>query len=215
MFNLPEATNRWTNTYAPIPTAIPPRHLRPFIIASILSKTLIEAFKAHYYFGASLASPVQAAISLTKYLRPERDLETRRLISEKDAGILPRAEQALIEEMVMSAKQDFGSAIPADLWTEGMNHLLGKIFSEVVKLYQILHRQNARYFVDMAPARDWTFSPAQMEDMLDPGEGSETVKGQAIEVSVFPAVYKKRDDWGENLLVTTVVCKARVVVKKK
>lgn len=133
------------------------------------------------------------------------------MISDKDLSILRRAERKLVEEMVASAKQDFGSAVPAELWTEDMDGWLGKFFYQVVKLCQILHKQDARYFVDMAPAKDWMFSPAQMEDMLD----SEAVKGQAIEVSIFPSVYKKGDEWGEKMLVTTVVCKAKVMVKKK
>lgn len=222
MINLPEATKAWTNNYVSLSTTIPPVHLRPYILACIFSKTLVEAFKAHYHFGAPIASPIQAAMTLVKSLRPERDLENRRLlekirrlISDKDLSILPRAERKHVEDMVASAKQDLGDTVKAELWTKETDELLGKIFYQVVKLYQTLHRQEARYFVDMAPASNWAFSPAQMEDVMDPGEGSETVKGSAIEVSVFPSVYKKGDEFGENMLLTTVVCKAKVVVKKE
>ena len=170
--------------------------LRPYIYVSILCKTLCEAFKAHYYFGASTASPVQGAISLAKALRPEREYETRqwfdvvlKLIDKKDGKVLPQAEQALLHEMVSNVESDFGSALSVS-WTDEMKEKLGMIFKQAVDLFRILHCQDARYVVDMAPAKGWTFSAAQMEELVDLEEEPAALKGRGIEVSVFPAVYK-------------------------
>lgn len=220
--NLPESTKEWTNTYVSLSAntnAIQPACIRPYVFVSIICKTLCEGFKAHYYFGTSAASPVRGATYMAQALRPERERDTKQwfdvmwqLIDKQNGEILPQAEQALLREMVESVKHDFGLALSI-VWTETMEEKLSMIFKAGLDLFRILHRQDARYFVDMAPANGWRFSAAQMEEVLDVEEGPAALNRRGIDISVFPAVYKRDGKREEDELVTIVV-KGRVVSKK-
>lgn len=87
-----------------------------------------------------------------------------------------------------SAKAGLGYAVSV-VWNEEMEGRLRKVFKDAVDLFHVLHRQDARYFVDMAPAKGGTFSAAQMEELVDV-EKAGGLNRRGTEVSVFPAVNK-------------------------
>ena len=165
---------------------------------------------------------MQNAISFAKTTRPDREKETRRwleltrqLIDNQASTLLPSVGETLIAEMIESVKSDFGSTLQI-AWTDAAEEKLGYIFAKALDLFRKLHRQEARYFVEMVPAREQTrFDAVTMEDLHSEELGIERGRGRGVDVAVFPTVYKRGDEFWECESLTTVVCKGRVVLKRK
>lgn len=171
--------------------------IRPSIFIVIICKTLIEAFKAHYYFGASEASPIQTTMSMAQPSDQSAPDATRawfevmwRQIDNKDSKSLPEAENFLVRETINSVKADFGPSLRTP-WAGPVEEQLGVVFKKAIDLFPLLHRQEARHFVDMVPARGRTFVSTKMEVLLSESELAGMV-GREIEASIFPAVYLKK-----------------------
>lgn len=90
-----------------------------------------------------------------------------KLIDQKDGAALPRAEQSLLREMVRGVKVDFGDSL-ATAWTAKAEERLAAVFKRASDLFHVLHRQDARYFVDMAPAKGWARAETECARKVSP-----------------------------------------------
>ena len=150
---MPSETREWADKYFPRFQELPDG-LHVYMLVSIMSKTLCEGFKAHYYFGLSNSDPVRAAAALAKALRPERNVEGRRwledvraMIAKQDGNVWESAQLELQAQMARSAESDIGEMLPSEVWEGGWRKELAKIFGDAVVAFQKMHRQRARWFV--------------------------------------------------------------------
>ena len=125
---------------------------------------------------------------------------TRKLISHYDVRMLEHAEENLIWEMTAEIVENLK---PALLIRLGKSELarLGKIFASALKLFRLLHRQSARFYVEMAPAVEnevfTTFNASFMQDLGI--EDEDALRDRVIGISVWPAIWKTGDEQGQNV----------------
>lgn len=185
-------------------------------------KTVTSRFEPRYCFGSSGEELIQAATMLAKLQRkcvPAPSLDntdallaqghlatkpwielTRKLIAQSDNAVLERAVNALVCDMLQEVHYNLGRALGVD-WPSNLQNDLAKIFVSCLDFFRILHRQSAMFSVRMVCNTDNDGTPGRigpewMEDVNN--EDEDDVKGRGIEFSLFPAIYKKGDERGEN-----------------
>ena len=100
-------------------------------------------------------------------------------------------------------------------WHPNVQHGLATIYQSGLELFRLLHRQNAVFQVEMAPACEegvpQHFHPVTMEDVNSTAD-EEALAGRTIDVSVFPLVYKSGDERGENVSIGLYKQESKVLV---
>lgn len=161
-------------------------------------------------------------MSLAKALRSERDNDTRPwlrmaedMIAKRDPDAIFRAKQLLLGEMADTVKADLGPAFSAH-WTEENEQWLAEILRGALDLFQVLHPQDVRYFIDMVPLKERQFAGQYIEDAGGKvEENAGEWEGAELEVSVFPVLYKQEKTAGSGEIVNTVIAKAKVGIRRQ
>lgn len=122
-------------------------------------------------------------------------------------GLLEKAEDATICEMLWQAGHDLGAAVSV-LWTEQMQQELSKIFKSCLIFFRLLQRQTADFGVVMMGAvqsdgRCHQFEPLEMEDVSTGGD--EDLADPVVGISVFPGVYKTGDGQGGDASLSPAI----------
>lgn len=217
MSKLPGPIHGWIDAYVSPEVEHLDSSMAAHVLVTLASKTLYEAFRAQHFFGISADSPVKSVMSPAKALRPERREDTRPwlrlaqgMIDKQHPATIPIAMKSLQWEMVPTFKSDIGPAFVKH-WTEELKSQLKKIFEDVLNLFNALHRQDERYFIDMVPLKQCTFTGEHMQDLLADDEAA--LVGRDLVLSVYPVLYKHWKDPESREMSTVVLTKAKVVEK--
>ncbi|KAI7155865.1 hypothetical protein KC349_g6684 [Hortaea werneckii] len=140
---------------------------------------------------------------------------TRKLMQEYDEEAMHEADRRLLLAACDNLQMLLGDAIVLN-WEIEAPRLI-KILTPARDLFRALHSAKADYRVKMMPVQlgdgTVTFDTDTMTAIQSEEEETELL-GRALQISVFPAVYKYGDEMGQNMEEMTTVCKAKVVVQK-
>ena len=117
------------------------------------------------------------------------------------AEALKQAHCQLADSMVAEVKSVLSRAMPVE-WSNGVQDGLREVFCTAHQFYRLLQCQRAVFHVEMPMTviDDVTqvFNPGSMEDNSSTDDEA-TLAGRPLEMSVFPAVYKRGSAKGENV----------------
>ncbi|KAI7206041.1 hypothetical protein KC343_g7793 [Hortaea werneckii] len=166
------------------------------------------ALKAIASFAAHMK--VSSVASFKEWLQ-----STRKMMQEHDGEALHEADRALLLAACERLQLLLGDAIVLNWGIQGPR--LIKILTPARDLFRKLHSAKADFHVEMMPVRYAngvaTFDTDTMTAIQSDEEETELL-GLALQISVFPGVYKFGDEMGQNMEEVTTVCKAKVVVQK-
>ena len=192
------------------------------IIICIISKTVMEVFEPRYAFGQSGNTPICEAGKLAGLARKSNGIVsgcelttkvargrpatkqwmelTRKMMEDVAERSLEEAHVNLVHALVHKVIANLGRTINIE-WPKGFEASLTKIFTSCVELSRLLRRQSADFFAEMLPAvyeiRHTSFDPDTMED-IDNSQ-AEASQDSLVGLSMFPLIYKKGDEHGENV----------------
>lgn len=126
---------------------------------------------------------------------------TRKMISRFDEDHLRRADENLVDQMLLEMQHTL-DRVGTFVWTDEVMQALRKVFNSGLEFFRLLLRQQARYKIEMLSAKcndrqARLFDPAAMTDVNN--EEEEQLHGCAIEMSLFPIIYKCGDEDGDNV----------------
>lgn len=127
---------------------------------------------------------------------------TRKLIETCEPGLLNDADENLCRHMVIETNGALAKAMNIDFNYEAEKEL-ARVFALGLDVFRLLHRQQAMFYVAMAPAyvqdeEIKLFNPEVMEDVRNLSD-ADALAGHLINVSVFPLVHKMGDERGDNV----------------
>ncbi|KAI7231897.1 hypothetical protein KC330_g6192 [Hortaea werneckii] len=140
---------------------------------------------------------------------------TRKMMQEYNKAAVDEADGKLLFAACHKLQMLLGDAIVLS-WEIEAPRLI-KILTPARDLFRTLHSAKADFHVEMMPIQFGDgivpFDTDTMTAVQNDEEETELL-GRALQISVFPAVYKYGNKMGQNMEEMTVVCKAKVVVQK-
>ncbi|KAK5737793.1 hypothetical protein LTR17_006441 [Elasticomyces elasticus] len=222
IYDIPPDIHEWMMAHIMLDTIPVPKSLAPYIIATLVAKTLMASFEPEHYFGfspdprISAVAEVAAGTKYTDTTDVKAWLEaTRKLLQSMDSEKLQKADDILIERATSEVIRVLTPALPNGCLA-GAEKTLRKISATAFELFRVLHHSKAqfRFFLPLVDPDTGTdrFNPEQMQaEATEEDDGA--LDGRPIQVSVFPAVCKFGDEMGNNQSEMTVIYKARVTLQ--
>ncbi|KAK4895261.1 hypothetical protein LTR27_006604 [Elasticomyces elasticus] len=220
---LPKDVAQWLSAFMSTPERLP-KAIMPYVIATIVAQSLLELATLAHYFGKSSNSMIDAVAHIAG-AAAEKDLTetkawlepTRKLLGYVDVDALRESDESFIKN---SMEEIFILLRPLlnDKWHTKAEANMRKIITSTFELFRLLHESKALFrtgFVGIAPStKKYRFVPEEMQAIAS-GEEDGDLEGKALQMLVFPGVYKFGDEMGNNQNEMTVICKARVVPRKE
>lgn len=124
---------------------------------------------------------------------PKWFIDTRKLLAEHAKEALDASDDLLARSLAKCVRSELHYAVEKD-WTTEMDQQLAAIFKRAQEFYRLLYSQPSQFQVKLAKAKvdgkARPFRPEEMEIVNGGMDDEATVEGSAIEISVFPAVFK-------------------------
>ncbi|KAI7215667.1 hypothetical protein KC333_g5313 [Hortaea werneckii] len=193
------------------------------LLISLIARIVIDLHDPKFLFGLpqrgtalSVVVETVARIRDTNVAGFKEWLQsTGKLMQQCEKHVTQKADERLLQRSCQALRELLGDAIVLN-WEIEAPRLI-KILTPARDLFRALHSAKADYKVKMMPVqyRDGivTFDTDAMTVVQSDEEEAELL-GRALQISVFPAVYKYGDEMGQNMEEMTIVCKAKVVVQK-
>ena len=129
------------------------------------------------------------------------------MIGRQDEEELRQADHNLIKHMLSELQYILAGAVDRP-WSADIARELGTLFSSCLEFYRVLLRQPAQFGVEMIFARtrdgqERLFDPSIMTDVSN--EQVEVLQDRVIEMSLFPLVYKRGDERGDNVRTALLI----------
>ncbi|KAK5744404.1 hypothetical protein LTR17_002114 [Elasticomyces elasticus] len=200
----------------------PPKVLKPYIITILLIQILVARFDTEYYFGSSQDSMINAVAQMAKAADDKDAVETkawleptRKLLSIIDDAALRKSDEQLVTNAVNHFFHALGPSLD-DKWPPKAENGLRKIASSAMELFKSLHQSKAVFKFDFEASggKNYHFIGTDMQAIANEEEELK-LGGRPLEMLVFPGVFKFGDEMGNNCDEITVICKARVMLKKQ
>ncbi|KAI6821314.1 hypothetical protein KC340_g12894 [Hortaea werneckii] len=193
------------------------------LLISLITKIVIDLYDPDYLFGLPRKNTALYAVAETVARINDTNVigfkewlqSTRKLMQHHNKHATHEADEDLFVESCSDLQDLFEDAIVIDWQTETPR--LVKILAPALDLFRKLHSAKADFKVKVMPVQHRngivTFDTDTMTAIQSEEEEDELL-GRALQISVFPAVYKYGNEVGQNMEEMTTVCKAKVVVQK-
>ncbi|KAK3721827.1 hypothetical protein LTR37_002993 [Vermiconidia calcicola] len=193
------------------------------LITCFVSGFMTDCFGPANFFGWSHDRPVGAASALASSICAHHDesrkwlVDTRKLMLANSAQAIRAADGQLAQAMTTEAYHILRAAVHV-LWSSTVEEELTRIFIAAFELYRLVHSQHARFVIEVPRVAGnsgiTTFNAESMED-IGGTEDEADLAGRALEMAIFPMVYKVGTSQGEQTNAIIVVSKAKVIAQVK
>ncbi|KAK4556280.1 hypothetical protein LTR86_006424 [Recurvomyces mirabilis] len=204
-----------------------PRDSSHWTIMGIISRTIVKSFQTLRYFGVAKEGPVAAAMNLVTMLGSEPTPDERRWLCQTMAMLnhyhplaTADANEALVQQMTKHVDARLSDVMQLD-WSKDETQEMAKIFRAALSFVRMLHNHSATFRVATIEAymkhkttgmmENRPFNAEVMQEMIE-HEDEDKLAGRPLAASVFPIVFRCRDELGNNLSREVAIVRARVVV---